>query len=82
MSKVGIGIIGCGRMGQRYAQDIAFRIPEARLVAVCDTYIKRQLKKQPLYVELKIGTPITTISWKTIRFRQSLSLVQHIHMYK
>ena len=37
MSKVGIGVIGCGRMGQRYAQDVTFRIPNARLVTVCDT---------------------------------------------
>ena len=44
MNKVGIGVIGCGRMGQRYAQDVAFRIPKARLVAVCDTYIEAAKK--------------------------------------
>lgn len=37
MNKVGMGVIGCGRMGQIYAQDVAFRIPDAKLVAVCDT---------------------------------------------
>ncbi len=48
MNKVGIGVIGCGRMGQRYAQDVAFRIPDAKLVAVCDAYVDAAKKAASL----------------------------------
>ena len=34
--KLGIGLIGVGRLGRVYARDLATRIPETRLVAVAD----------------------------------------------
>ena len=34
--KLGIGLIGAGRLGRVYARDLATRIPETRLVAVAD----------------------------------------------
>jgi myo-inositol 2-dehydrogenase/D-chiro-inositol 1-dehydrogenase len=35
MNKVKLGIAGLGRLGKRHAEDIAFRIPNAELTAVC-----------------------------------------------
>ncbi len=34
--KLGIGLIGLGRLGRVYARDLATRIPETRLVAIAD----------------------------------------------
>src|SRR2546426_2583862 len=36
-TRLGVGLIGLGRLGRVYARDLASRIPEARLVAVADT---------------------------------------------
>jgi scyllo-inositol 2-dehydrogenase (NAD+) len=36
MQDVGIGVIGLGRLGHMHAYNIAYRTPQARLVAVCD----------------------------------------------
>jgi scyllo-inositol 2-dehydrogenase (NAD+) len=36
VKKLGIGLIGLGRLGRVYARDLASRIPETRLVAVAD----------------------------------------------
>ncbi|KAK4538309.1 hypothetical protein CDCA_CDCA17G4334 [Cyanidium caldarium] len=36
VSKIRVGIIGCGRIGQVHAQNIAIRVPHAILVAVSD----------------------------------------------
>lgn len=33
---VRIGVAGLGRMGQIYSRHLAFAVPSARLVAVCD----------------------------------------------
>ncbi len=35
MKKLKIGIVGLGRLGKRHAENVAFRIPNAELVAVC-----------------------------------------------
>jgi myo-inositol 2-dehydrogenase/D-chiro-inositol 1-dehydrogenase len=37
MEKIKLGIVGLGRLGKRHAEDIAFRIPNAELTAVCCT---------------------------------------------
>ncbi|KAL4960045.1 uncharacterized protein BDV14DRAFT_193266 [Aspergillus stella-maris] len=34
-SKLNIGVVGIGRMGQRHAQNILHRVPRARLLCVC-----------------------------------------------
>ena len=36
MKKLSVGVIGIGRLGRVYARDLAGRIPETRLAAVCD----------------------------------------------
>lgn len=35
MAKVKVGIVGLGRLGKKHAENIAFRIPNAELTAVC-----------------------------------------------
>ena len=35
MKKIKIGIVGLGRLGRKHAENIAFRIPNAELIAVC-----------------------------------------------
>ena len=35
-SRLNVGAIGLGRLGRVYAQDLAQRVPNARLVAVAD----------------------------------------------
>lgn len=35
MKKINVGIVGLGRLGRVHAENLAFRIPNARLVAVC-----------------------------------------------
>jgi inositol 2-dehydrogenase len=36
-TRLGVGLIGLGRLGRVYARDLATRIPQTRLVAVADT---------------------------------------------
>lgn len=40
MSKVNIGLIGAGRIGSLHAQHLAFRLPEANLLAVADIFVE------------------------------------------
>ena len=40
MEKVNIGLIGAGRIGKLHAQHLAFRIPEANLLAVADIVVE------------------------------------------
>ncbi len=35
MKKINIGIVGLGRLGKEYGRDLAFKIPQAQLVAAC-----------------------------------------------
>jgi len=41
MSKLGIGIVGVGEMGQRHAENLRRLVPEARLVAIADRDSRR-----------------------------------------
>jgi inositol 2-dehydrogenase len=41
MRKLGMGVIGVGTMGKQHAQNIRCLIPEAQLIAVADTDLKR-----------------------------------------
>ena len=36
-ARLGVGLIGLGRLGKVYARDLATRIPETHLAAVADT---------------------------------------------
>ena len=40
MGKVNIGLIGAGRIGKLHAQHLAFRIPDANLLAVADIFVE------------------------------------------
>lgn len=38
MGKVKVGIVGLGRLGKKYATNLAFKIPQAELVAACSIH--------------------------------------------
>jgi myo-inositol 2-dehydrogenase / D-chiro-inositol 1-dehydrogenase len=38
--KINVGVIGTGRIGQLHARNLAYRIPEANLVAVSDVFVE------------------------------------------
>lgn len=40
MKKIKIGAVGLGRLGYQHAENIAFKIPGAELVALCDKKMK------------------------------------------
>lgn len=48
MKKIKFGIVGLGRLGIKHAENIAFSIPEAELVAVCglDNAVLEKVKKE------------------------------------
>ncbi len=41
MDKLGVAVLGMGFQGQIFSRDLAFRIPEAKLVCVADTSMER-----------------------------------------
>jgi inositol 2-dehydrogenase len=47
--KLGIGLIGLGRLGRVYARDLATRIPETRLVAIADPDAKARAEVSEQY---------------------------------
>ncbi|MDH3651493.1 MAG: Gfo/Idh/MocA family oxidoreductase [Saprospiraceae bacterium] len=52
MQKLKVGIVGLGRLGQRYAENLALRIPNAELIAACSIVSdERQWAKQELNVQ-------------------------------
>lgn len=46
-SVVGVGVIGCGRIGQIHSNTVAFRTPGARLVAITDPFEEMGKKVGP-----------------------------------
>ena len=44
MEKLKVGIVGLGRLGHKHAENIAFRIPNAELKAVC-SIVKKELEE-------------------------------------
>ncbi|MEA3351055.1 MAG: inositol 2-dehydrogenase [Chloroflexota bacterium] len=40
MSKINVGLIGAGRIGRVHAEHLAYRIPEANLVAISDIFVE------------------------------------------
>lgn len=41
MNKLGVGVIGVGEMGKRHAENVRYRVPKARLIAVADANPER-----------------------------------------
>ena len=39
MNKINVGVIGAGRIGRVHAENLAYRIPEANLVAISDVFV-------------------------------------------
>ena len=50
MSKVRIGLAGLGRLGKEYAQNIQYKSPNAKLIAVCSL-----AKDELVYAKDKLG---------------------------
>ncbi len=44
MNKINVGVIGAGRIGRVHAQNLAYRIPEANLVAISDVIVEAAQK--------------------------------------
>ena len=44
MGKIKFGIVGLGRLGRKHAENIAFKVPNAELVAVC-SISEKELKE-------------------------------------
>jgi myo-inositol 2-dehydrogenase/D-chiro-inositol 1-dehydrogenase len=44
---IGVGVIGCGRIGQIHANTVAFRTPGAKLVAITDPFEEMGKKVKP-----------------------------------
>jgi len=44
--QVNVGIIGAGRIGRVHAENLAYRIPEANVVAVADVFVEAAEKCQ------------------------------------
>ena len=40
MAKLGVGVLGVGRMGRRHAENLRSLVPEAKLVAVADVDVE------------------------------------------
>ena len=40
MAKLGLGVLGVGRMGRRHAENLRSLVPEARLVAVAEAEVR------------------------------------------
>ena len=38
--QVNVGVIGAGRIGRVHAENLAYRIPEANVVAVADVFVE------------------------------------------
>ena len=69
MGKLGIGVIGVGTMGKQHARNIRCLIPEAKLIAVADTDLKRGQQRGFLdisgerYLELIKGRPVEQVRY-------------------
>jgi len=54
MKKVKIGIVGLGRLGRKHAENIAFRVPNAELTAVC-SIVKSEVDEVQRAWDIKYG---------------------------
>lgn len=54
MNKVKVGIVGLGRLGKQHAENIAFRIPNAELTAVC-SIVEKEIAEVQKNWRIKYG---------------------------
>ncbi|RLC95362.1 MAG: inositol 2-dehydrogenase [Chloroflexi bacterium] len=59
--KINVGLVGAGRIGRLHAEHLAFRIPEANLVAVSDIFIEAAQK-----CAVELGIPTVTQDHRVI----------------
>jgi len=68
MAKLGVGVVGVGTMGRQHAQNLRCLIPEARLIAVADTDVKRaQQTAAELEIENSYGSVEALVERKDIQ---------------
>ena len=59
MKKLRIGVVGLGRLGKVHAWNIAYKIPNAELAAVCSShvggveYARRELGMEMVYADYR-----------------------------
>ena len=79
--KLGIGLIGVGRLGRVYARDLATRIPETRLVAVADPDPAARAEVAAEYDVPQRSTPTRTRSSTTRRI-DAVVIVSPTHTHR
>ena len=70
MEKLNVGLVGAGRIGRVHAENLAYRVPEARLVAVSDIVVEAA---QELAAEL--GVPAAHQNHRRIMEDESVEAV-------
>mgnify|MGYP001325229076 CR=1 FL=1 len=70
MSKVRIGLAGLGRLGIEYAQNIQYKSPNAKLIAVCSL-----VKDELAYAKDKLGVEMCFSSFEEMVEKSNLDAV-------
>ena len=68
--KINVGVIGTGRIGRLHAENLMYRIPEARLVAVSDIFVEAAEK-----VAAALGVPAAHQDYRRILDDKSVDVV-------
>jgi len=68
--QVNVGLIGVGRIGRLHAEHLAYRIPQARLLAVSDVVVEAAQK-----AAADLGVPIATRDQRAIMENQDIEAV-------
>lgn len=70
MARINIGIIGAGRIGKVHAENIAFRMPQAKVQAICDINITsaRKLADQ-------LSIPTVCDDYRTVVERRDIDVI-------
>jgi len=68
--QVNVGLVGVGRIGRLHAEHLAYRIPQARLLAVSDVVVEAAQK-----AAADLGVPIATRDHRAIMDNQDIEAV-------